>query len=557
MKISLAQMNPTIGDFSGNLDRMTKAILQAMDQNADIVVFPELAVPGYPPRDLLNRPSFITAAQRALDEWLLELPSNHPALLIGHVVTREQKDTGRRLWNAAVFVENKKIVSIHPKTLLPSYDVFDEDRWFEPLSTPPSIIKVHGVSIGVTICEDLWTVAHEPTMGRYHQDPLQAVIDAGATLVVNLSASPFSVGKHGERRQLLMQQAKKHNIPIVYVNQVGGNDELIFDGRSLVVNSQGALVTQCAAFRPDVQSVETEDLSTTASIEMLDPEDEVIQALVLGVRDYFTKIGAKKAVIGLSGGIDSALTAVIAADALGSENVVGIAMPSEFSSDHSLNDAKALAQNLGIEYHVVPIHSPLESFRTLLKGILGDTPWGVTDENLQARIRGIILMAYSNRHGHLVLSTGNKSEVATGYCTLYGDMCGGMAVLSDVPKTLVYRVSRRLNKHQIRIPVSTIEKPPSAELRPDQRDDQSLPSYDVLDRILDLHVVDQMDHDDIVNAGFPTTTVDQILGLVDRSEYKRRQMPVGLRVTTKAFGSGRRLPIAQKWSKEMPRNSNG
>jgi len=557
MRIALAQLNPTIGDFSGNLGLMDRAIQDASALGADLVVFPELMLTGYPPRDLLNRRSFVTAAQQALSEWLTTLPEDHPSLLIGHVVERENSDTGRRLWNAAVLVQNKKQVSIHPKTLLPSYDVFDEDRWFEPLSEKPHVIDINGTRVGVTVCEDIWTLSDSAAVKRYHRDPLESVIEAGATLVVNLSASPFSVGKYSERRALLMDQAQNHGVPIVYVNQVGGNDELIFDGRSLAVDGSGKLVAQSAAFKPDLQVLDTENWAPITLEEAMDEEDEVIHALVLGVRDYFSKIGASKAVIGLSGGIDSALTAVIAADALGSENVVGIAMPSEFSSEHSLDDAAALAKNLDIEYRVVPIQAPLNSFRTLLKGILGEPPWGVTDENLQARIRGIILMAYSNRHGHLVLSTGNKSEVATGYCTLYGDMCGGMAVLSDVPKTLVYRVARRLNKAFERIPVSTIEKPPSAELRPDQRDDQSLPPYEVLDQILELHVVQQQDQADIVGSGFPATVVDQILGLVDRSEYKRRQMPVGLRVTTKAFGSGRRLPIAQKWSKEMPRDLDG
>jgi NAD+ synthase (glutamine-hydrolysing) len=550
MKIALAQINPTIGDFANNLAIMSSTMNQAMKEGCRLILFPELAVTGYPPMDLLNRSSFVEAAQDALTTWVETLPSDSPAIITGAVVNRNTHQRGRRLWNAGVYIANNQIVSVHPKTLLPSYDVFDEDRWFEPLDEEPTLVEIDGVRIGVTICEDIWTLSNTDLLDRYHQEPMVKLVEMGAQWIVNLSASPFSVGKGAERRTLLTRQAESQNVPILYVNQVGGNDDLIFDGRSLVVNGRGELVAQGKAFQEDLLIADTDELHRTTAQPAMTPDDEVTKALILGVRDYFAKIGATQAVLGLSGGIDSALTATIAADALGSQNVVGIGMPSEFSSEGSLRDAEELAQNLGITYHVIPIQPALDAIRTLLRDVLGTGEWGVTDENIQARIRGLVLMAYSNRHGHLVLSTGNKSEVATGYCTLYGDMCGGMAVLSDVPKTMVYSVSRALNRDGVRIPVSTIEKPPSAELRPDQRDDQSLPAYDVLDRILELHVVDQIDKTMIVNQGFDPHTVQRVIGLVDRSEYKRRQMPVGLRVTTKAFGSGRRLPIAHRWREE-------
>jgi NAD+ synthetase len=550
MKIALAQINPTIGDFVNNLAIMSSTVDQATKEGCRLVLFPELAVTGYPPRDLLNRSSFVEAAQRALATWVETLAPDAPAIITGAVVNRNTHDRGRRLWNAGVYIDHNQIVSVHPKTLLPSYDVFDEDRWFEPLDEEPTLVEIDGVRIGVTICEDIWALSNTDLLDRYHQKPMVKLVEMGAQWIVNLSASPFSVGKGAERQTLLTRQAEAQNVPILYVNQVGGNDELIFDGRSMVVNRRGELVAQGRAFQEDLLIADTDDLQHTQVPPAMTPEDEVTKALTLGVRDYFGKIGATQAVIGLSGGIDSALTATIAADALGPQNVVGIGMPSEFSSEGSLQDAEQLAQNLGISYHVIPIQPALDAIRTLLGDVLGAGDWGVTDENLQARIRGLLLMAYSNRHGHLVLSTGNKSEVATGYCTLYGDMCGGMAVLSDVPKTMVYRVSRALNRDGVRIPVSTIEKPPSAELRPDQRDDQSLPPYDVLDRILELHVVEQIDKTMIVDQGFDANTVQKVIGLVDRSEYKRRQMPVGLRVTTKAFGSGRRLPIAHRWRED-------
>ena len=519
MRLALAQINTTIGDIAGNLARMSQAVADA--RGCDLLVLPELCVTGYPPQDLLEHAGFVSEAVAGLAAWAAALPADAPAALVagGHVA------------------------SLHPKTLLPTYDVFDEDRWFEPPMGPPALARIAGVPVGLTVCEDLWT-----DTGRYATDPVATLASLGAALIVNISASPFSAGKGATRRALLEGHARRHGVALAYVNAVGGNDSLVFDGRSLMVDAAGRVVAEGAAFAEDLLLLDTAALPEPAPRAEPTPAAEVAEALVLGVRDYFRKIGARSAVVGLSGGIDSAVTATVAADALGPAQVVGIAMPSEFSSPGSLEDAEALARNLGIGYEVVPIQPGLEALRRSLGPLLGPPPWGVADENLQARLRGMTLMAFSNRHGHLVLSTGNKSELAVGYCTLYGDMCGGLAVISDVPKTLVYDVARHLNRHGPRIPESTLTKPPSAELRPDQRDDQSLPPYEDLDRILYRYVEERLEIRDIVARGEDRALVERIVRMVDRAEYKRRQMPVGIRVTSRAFGPGRRLPIAQRWT---------
>ncbi len=556
MKIALAQINTTIGHISKNLEKMDRSVRHAMEQSADLVVFPELAVTGYPPMDLLDRPEFVRAAWDVLNQWVSELPSKHPDILIGAPVTRPA-ERGRGLWNAAVCVQDHQITTIHPKTLLPTYDVFDEDRWFEPLHRSPEIAEVGDVQVGVTICEDIWLDEPAEEGRRYRQDPVNAVVVAGAQVIINLSASPYTVGKHQTRVDLLRELAARHQRPIVYLNAVGGNDELIFDGRSLVVDANGHVRIEAPAFEEALITVDLDHLESLPIIQQTEepePHDVVIDALTLGIRDYFAKVGLRHAVIGLSGGIDSAVTAALAVRALGAEHVVGLAMPSEFSSQHSVDDAVTLANNLGITCHKVPIQKILYALRDTLGPLLGDKPWGVTDENLQARIRGQLLMAWSNRHGHLVLSTGNKSEIAVGYCTLYGDMCGGLSVLSDLPKISVYQIANALNASEELIPQSTIDKPPSAELRPDQRDDQSLPDYAVLDPILELYIEQRMEPTEIIEKGHPADIVWRITQLVDRAEYKRRQMPVGLRVTGKAFGSGRRMPIAQQWTEYRTEN---
>jgi NAD+ synthetase len=549
MKLALAQINTTIGAIDHNLMKMRRSVEQAMEQSAELVVFPELAVTGYPPRDLLDRPEFIRQAWDKLANWTANLPGGHPDILLGAPVVRPAA-RGRGLWNAAVCVQNHQVTTIHPKTLLPTYDVFDEDRWFEPLHRAPELAEIGPSKVGVTICEDIWLDNPAQEGHRYRTDPVQAVVLAGAEFIVNLSASPYAIGKHQTRIHLLRELSTRHQRPIIYLNAVGGNDELIFDGRSLVFDAEGNIRLLGPAFEEALLCV---DLDTLDNMPLIappgeEPEHLVADALTAGIRDYFSKVGLEKAIIGLSGGIDSAVTAALAVNALGPDRVVGLAMPSEFSSEHSVTDAVALAENLGIQCHIVPIQKQLATLRQSLEPLLGPPPWGVTDENLQARIRGQILMAWSNRYGHLVLSTGNKSELAVGYCTLYGDMCGGLAVLSDLPKTNVYTVANVLNAQHVVIPQSTIDKPPSAELRPDQRDDQSLPDYEILDPILELYIEQRLEPAEIAARGYDLATAQRIAALVDRAEYKRRQMPIGLRVTGKAFGSGRRIPIAQQWT---------
>ncbi|HIA03785.1 MAG TPA: NAD+ synthase, partial [Myxococcales bacterium] len=498
MKLGLGQINTTIGDLDGNLAKMSAYAEQALEQGCSLVLFPEMAVTGYPPLDLLDRPSFVAAAEKALDEWAKTLPNI--SVIVGNVAVNPAKQ-GRSLWNAAVLVTGGKVHSVHPKTLLPTYDVFDEDRWFEPLQGEPQLGIVGAMKLGITVCEDIWNAPLHREHARYHSDPVAKVVAQGAQIIINISASPFAVEKSALRQELLIRKAREHGVPVVFLNQVGGNDGLIFDGRSLVVSAEGQVVAQGSAFQEELLVVDLDELPEAISVSTPLPEADICNALTLGISDYFSKIGLKKAVVGLSGGIDSAVTAVLAVDALGSDNVVGIGMPSEFSSQGSIDDAQSLAENLGICFHLLPIQPPLVEIRSVLDEVLGPKPWGVADENLQARLRGMILMAYSNKHGHLVLSTGNKSELAVGYCTLYGDMCGGLAVISDLPKTMVFRVARHLNKDGERIPENTITKPPSAELRPDQRDDQSLPPYELLDHILQLYVEERLEVSQIVEHG--------------------------------------------------------
>jgi len=540
MKIALAQINTTVGDFAGNTARLREACERAAELGAELVLAPELAITGYPPRDLLLKSGFIEGNLAALAELAADIGDT--ALVVGHVGLNADQP-GRRATNAVSLLHRGKVVATRTKSLLPTYDVFDEARYFEP-ATENTPVDFNGHSLGLTVCEDVWNDEDFWCDRRYRANPVEALVEQGAELILNVSASPWHLGKHRMRADMLASLAAKVSRPLLYCNAVGGNDELIFDGGSLALNAEGKPIAPGKFFAEDLVMVDTE----ASPIELSTPKDEALlhDALVLGVRDYLGKCGFRSAVIGLSGGIDSAVTAVLAVAALGRENVRGVALPSQYSSVGSLDDAQALAKNLGIQYDVVPIKAGFETAKQSLEPVFGDRPEDVTEENMQARLRGLLLMAMSNKFGSLVLTTGNKSELAVGYCTLYGDMCGGLAVISDVPKTMVYRLARWMNRDGEVIPASTIEKPPSAELRPDQKDEDSLPPYDVLDAILERYVVEGQSVDEIIAANFEADTVRRIARLIDLNEYKRRQAAPGLKVTSKAFGVGRRIPVARK-----------
>jgi NAD+ synthase (glutamine-hydrolysing) len=559
MRIALAQINPTVGDISGNVALILRDIERAKSQRAQLVVFPELAIVGYPPKDLLLKPAFIEDNLVALEQIAKACVGVHA--IVGFA-DRNSESVGRPLRNAVAVLGEGKVLSRHYKTLLPTYDVFDESRYFEPdvRGARSQIVEIASVKVGISICEDLWNDERFISRRLYHQNPIADLDAAGAEVLVNCSASPFVLGKHAFRLKLFGGQAQRFVNPLIYVNQIGGNDELVFDGNSVAFDSEGKVLAQAKAFEEDLMVVETDQRGT--GLRHVNKESEspvpeahatdmqsLFSALTLGLRDYVNKCGFKSVVLGLSGGIDSALVCALAAKAIGPERVCGIAMPSRFSSDHSINDAKHLAHNLGIEFHLVPISSVHDAYESLVMPFWTDKPRDATEENLQARVRGGILMAFSNKFNHLLLTTGNKSEVAVGYCTLYGDMCGGLAVISDVPKTMVWELSRWINSHFGRelIPVSSIEKVPSAELRPNQTDQDSLPPYEVLDAIMERHVEDDESFEQIVAAGFEAATVARVIKLIDRSEYKRRQAAPGLKVTSRAFGFGRRMPIAQNY----------
>ena len=558
MKICLAQINPTVGDFEQNVKKICRFINTAKKKRADLIVFPEMCIVGYPPKDLLELSGFVDSNLKALEE----VKNNVTGIsaIVGFV-DRNAGQRGKNLYNAAAYINNKEIVSRHYKSLLPTYDVFDEDRYFEPAHSI-SLAKISGRRSGISICEDAWG-ANVVWPGKiHHKDPVESMVRQGAEIIINISASPFTIGKQDERLKMLTSHAKKYNVPIVFVNQIGGNDDLVFDGNSLVINKKGVIVDKALSFEEDLLMVEFKgpDISaggskpssvgkrTQAGADEGEIES-VYDALVLGTRDYVRKCGFKKAVIGLSGGIDSAVTAVIAARALGKGKVLGVTMPSGFSSKGSVKDSKALAKRLGIAFENIPIKSVYNAYTRTLSDMFTGLPFDVTEENLQARIRGKILMAISNKYGYLVLTTGNKSELAVGYCTLYGDMCGGLAVISDIPKTMVYDIAEYINRKKEIIPIDTIEKPPSAELRPDQKDQDSLPPYDILDGVLRAYVEESKDIDDIVGIGFNETLVKDIIKKVDTNEYKRKQAAPGLKVTSKAFGTGRRMPLAQRYTR--------
>jgi NAD+ synthase (glutamine-hydrolysing) len=546
MKIGFAQINPTVGDLRGNFEKIAGAYDQLARAGADIVIAPELAVTGYPPQDLVFKSRFVPENLAVLDQ--LQKRLNKPALLVGFVDRNEGR--GKPFHNAAALLQAGEPLQKTHKSLLPTYDVFDEDRYFEP-AREIAPLKFRGHRIGVTICEDIWTERYLPRP-FYDVDPVRALVAQEAEMILNVSASPFSLRKPAVRREMISGLAGTYQRPIFYCNAVGGNDQLVFDGNSIAVNARGQLLAQLPAFEEASVIVDSES-AQAPEIPSADIVQELYSALRLGLRDYLAKCGFKSAVLGLSGGIDSAVVAAIAVDALGPNNVTGVSMPSQFSSRGSVLDALALAKNLGIQCLQIPIADAFAVFKAQFKEVFAGRTEDATEENMQARLRGMTLMALSNKFGHLVLSTGNKSELAVGYCTIYGDMAGGLAVISDVPKTMIYELARFINSEASRadkgeiIPASTIEKPPSAELRPNQKDQDTLPPYDVLDAILRLHVEDNLSVAEIVAQGFDEKTVRWVQRRVDLNEYKRAQAAPGLKVTSRAFGVGRRMPIAQRY----------
>lgn len=546
MKIGLAQINPVIGDFAKNCDQIVALAKGALEKGCRLVIFPEMVVSGYPPQDLLERKTFLDAHDAAVEELVGRLPELD--VLFG-CIERREGDQGKHLYNSALVARNGNIVFRARKRLLPTYDVFDETRYFEP-GDEPGVYELEGHLFGVTVCEDIW---HQ-RVGEYRVDPVAELFSAARqenqilSGLINISASPFQRGKEKIKYEIFRAICSEYSTPLLYVNQVGGQDSLLFDGRSMVMSPEGNVVAKGLGFEEGLVIVD----SDTWQGEMQGPveEDEVAavcSGLVMGVRDYVRKCGFTSVVLGLSGGIDSALTAAIAAEALGAENVMGVALPSPYSSQDSLEDARKLATNLGCRFEVIEIIDLFEGFKKSLKPLFTGLEEDLTEQNIQARIRGNLLMALSNKFGHLLLTTGNKSEMAVGYCTLYGDMSGGLAVISDVPKQLVYEIANHMNREREIIPERTITKAPTAELKPDQRDQDDLPSYDILDEILELHLEQGWGLKEIVNKGFEESVVVDVLRRVRINEYKRKQAPMGLKVTSKAFGYGRRFPNVQNF----------
>jgi NAD+ synthase (glutamine-hydrolysing) len=550
MKIALLQLNPTVGDLQGNADLIADGVRSA---KADLSVTSEMALLGYPPRDLLLNADFVKHSWEVLKSLATEL-EELPPVLVG-LVEPNPSAVGRPLFNSAALLSSGRVERTFHKTLLPTYDVFDEDRYFEP-AREPQILEISGKVFGISICEDIWNDRDFWKRRRYHFDPIEHLVRGGAQCVLNLSASPFTCGKQLQREEMLSGMARRHRVPILYVNQVGGDDDLVFDGRSSAFDAEGMLIARGKGFEEDLVTIDLDSMQGHIAQDNFSMEPEIWKALTLGTRDYVHKCGFKSVLLGLSGGIDSALTAAIAADALGPENVLGVLMPSPYSSSGSIEDSLTLVKNLGIKSLTLPIDQLMKSFDESLKSAFQGLERDVTEENIQARIRGNLLMALSNKYGSVLLTTGNKSELAVGYCTIYGDMSGGLAVISDVPKTIVYKLAAWKNSlgREV-IPQATLTKPPSAELRPGQTDQESLPPYDVLDEILQRHIEGRQSSEEISGAGFDSATVNRVLSLVKGAEFKRKQAAPGIKVTDRAFGSGWRMPIACKlrWGQIAPK----
>jgi NAD+ synthase (glutamine-hydrolysing) len=543
VKIALGQINPTVGDFSGNAAKMSDYARRAQAAGAGLILFPELSVCGYPPRDLVERPSFVARNRETVEQIAAE--TRGIAVICG-LVTPAESETGKSAMNSAALLQDGKVAFLQSKMLLPTYDVFDEMRNFAPAKSQ-DLFSFCGNRMALTICEDAWNDKLFWPKRLYTVDPIETLIRAGGNFVLNISSSPFWIGKRELRRDMLAAIARHHKVPVALVNQVGGNDSLVFDGSSIVLNQEGNIIAQGRSFEEDLIYFDSGTLTGELHEQIEGEEASVYAALVLGTRDYMRKCGFQQAIIGLSGGIDSALTAVIAADAIGPENVIGVGMPGPYSSSGSIDDARALATNLGIRFELLSINRVFEAYRQTLQEVFAGRKEDVTEENIQSRARGTLLMALSNKLGAIVLSTGNKSELGVGYCTLYGDMVGGLAVISDVPKTLVYRLSHYVNSRRPMIPEATLEKPPSAELRPNQKDSDSLPPYEILDAVLEDYVEAAHSAEQIAaDHGFDLEVVRRVVRMVDRAEYKRQQAAPGIKISAKAFGYGRRFPIAAK-----------
>jgi NAD+ synthase/NAD+ synthase (glutamine-hydrolysing) len=548
MRFALAQINTTVGDLVGNIDLIIGMAKRALEGGARVVVFPELAVTGYPPRDLLEKPSFYECIALEEERLATKTAALDITLIYGSVRS-SGICTGKRATNVANVMHRGETLFRQTKMLLPTYDVFDEGRYFLP-AEKQELLKLDGCHVALTVCEDAWNDKQFWERRLYQRDPVEELAQGGAQLLVSINASPFHMGKRELRREMFSATARHHRLPVIYVNQVGGNDQLVFDGSSFAMNRDGEVIASACSFQEDLVFVDPQTGIGDKREDSGDEVESVYQALVLGARDYIHKCGFRQVLMGLSGGIDSSLTAAIAVDAIGAENVVGVGMPGPYSSAGSIEDARAMAGKLGIRFELVEITSGYQAILKALDFVFGNLPRDVTEENIQARLRGLVLMSLSNKWGAMVLTTGNKSELAVGYCTLYGDMCGGLAVISDVPKTLVYELARVANtRHNGAIPESVFSKPPSAELRPDQKDSDSLPEYHILDPILRLYVEDYLPPRQIAEQlSLPLDLVREVINKVDRNEYKRHQAAPGLKVTSKAFGMGRRFPIAQRFS---------
>jgi NAD+ synthetase len=555
MKCAIAQLNPIVGDIKGNTQQIKEKVLLAVASGANLLLTPELSLCGYPPKDLLLNRSFLQQMESELEALALDIPPEI-YVLVGTVTenTLAWQKGEKPFHNSIALIHGGKIQQIFHKRLLPTYDVFEETRYFQS-GNQANFFQIDNVKIGVTICEDLWNEENFWGKKHYNINPIKELVNLDVDLVINLSASPFTVGKQKLREAMLSHIAKQYHKPIIYVNQIGGNDDLIFDGHSLAFNQEGELICRGKMYQEDLVYLDYDVTKQNLSGSMLthisyEEEEEIYNALVLGVQDYARKCGFSKAVIGLSGGIDSALVATIATFALGKENVLGILMPSPYSSTHSITDAEALVKNLGIKSTLLPIQNIMESVDNTLENLFTGTEFGIAEENIQSRIRGTLLMAVANKFGYLLLSTGNKSEMSVGYCTLYGDMNGGLAVISDLPKTKVFSVCRWLNRQEEVIPKNIITKPPSAELKPNQLDQDSLPPYDILDDILDRYLSQHQSISEIEKAGYDLEIITKIIKMVARAEFKRKQAPPGLKITDRAFGTGWKMPIASRWYNE-------